>query len=302
MPKELFVERRFSRKSEKMIEAANAIIQEYRAAGFVLTLRQLYYQFVSRDLLPNRQSEYKRLGSVVNDGRLAGRIDWDAIEDRTRNVRSMPHWSDPASIVDACAQQFRVDLWATQPRRVEVWIEKDALVGVVEGVCNRYDAPFFACRGYTSQSEQWRAGRRFRAWRDAGQEVVVLHLGDHDPSGIDMTRDNKDRLDMFATDDVEVRRLALNMDQVKKYKPPPNPAKMTDSRFGGYADRFGKSSWELDALEPRVIEALIEKNLKELIDAEAWSAAAAEQEKGRALLGGIVSSWDKVVATLEEEE
>src|SRR5215831_12213193 len=85
------------------INQANRILEEYAAQGYDLTLRQLYYQFVSRDLIPNRQSEYKRLGGIINDARLAGLVDWDAIVDRTRSIRSLPHWHDPAAIVRAAA-------------------------------------------------------------------------------------------------------------------------------------------------------------------------------------------------------
>lgn len=259
MAKELFIERSFKPESMALIDQANRIITDYRAQGFTLTLRQLYYQFVSRDLLPNKQSEYKRLGSIINDGRLAGLIDWSAIEDRTRNVRVHPSWNDPSDIIESAAVGYQEDIWLGQEYRPEIWIEKDALLGVIEPVCRRYRVPYFACRGYTSQSEQYRAGKRFAKHRSLSVTPIVFHLGDHDPSGIDMTRDNGDRLAMFAGDEVEVRRLALNMKQITRYNPPPNPAKETDSRSSGYIEKFGSSSWELDALDPSVIDKLIEK-------------------------------------------
>src|SRR5262249_10346260 len=158
------------------------------AQGYNLTLRQLFYQFVSRDLIPNNVRSYKRLGSIINDARLAGLIDWSAIEDRTRNLHELPCWRTPAGIIRSCAQQYRTDLWAKQENRVEVWIEKEALAGVFERVCDELRVPFFSCRGYTSQSEMWVAGHRLKRIIDAGQRPVILHFGDHDPSGMDMTR------------------------------------------------------------------------------------------------------------------
>jgi hypothetical protein len=140
MPLICYVPKSFRPDTQTRINQANEIIVEYQAQGFKLTLRQLYYQFVSRDLIPNTVQSYKSLGDVVNDGRLAGLIDWDAIEDRTRNLRSGPHWSSPRSIVRACADQYAVDLWDAQDNYVEVWIEKDALVGVIEGICNELRA------------------------------------------------------------------------------------------------------------------------------------------------------------------
>lgn len=295
-----------------LIDQANIIIDEYREQGFDLTLRQLYYQFVARDLLANRLQEYKRLGDVINDGRLAGLIDWSAIVDRTRYVRSLAHWDDPSDIITGAAAQFRVDLWATQPNRIEVWIEKDALVGVIEGVCKELDVPFFSCRGYTSQSEMWAAAQRLRSYvkprRPAGSLVrtakpqvpIILHFGDHDPSGIDMTRDITDRLELFMGG-LDVRRLALNFDQIKTFNPPPNPAKLTDSRIGAYLKRFGNESWELDALNPATLAGLIRDEIESLIQPDAWRDALKEQNQGRTALQDIADRFDDVRDFLSNE-
>lgn len=300
MPKIRYVEKNFSVERLKTIRTVNQIIGEYAAQGFLLTLRQLYYQFVARDLIRNNLQEYKRLGDVVNDGRLAGLIDWEAIVDRTRNLKSLAHWDDPAEIVDACAKQFRVDKWADQPHRVEVWIEKDALVGVIEGICEELDVPFFSCRGYTSQSEMWAAARRLAAYRKNGhrQVPIILHFGDHDPSGKDMTRDIEDRLQLFMGG-MEVRRLALNTDQIEQYNPPPNPAKVTDSRAAAYIAEFGTESWELDALEPAVIAALIRDTVMGIRDADLWAAAVEREDRHRDLLAQASDRWTDVVDLLE---
>ena len=286
MPKIAYVDTNMRADTLAVIEQANAIIEEYQAQGFCLTLRQLYYQFVSRDLLPNTTQSYKRLGGIVNDGRLAGLIDWDAIEDRTRNVQSLSHWETPAEIIDICARQFRIDKWADQPFRPEVWIEKEALAGVVDGVCQDLDISFFCCRGYTSQSEMWSSAMRLRSMVNVGQRPLILHFGDHDPSGIDMTRDITDRLEMFMGG-VTLQRMALNMDQIEEYSPPPNPAKITDSRFASYEQKFGGKSWELDALEPKVIAGLIETAVFEVRNLDQWKRAVRKEEAGRKKLRTI---------------
>jgi hypothetical protein len=286
---------RFSAASLALIKQCNEIIRDYTAQGFMLTLRQLYYQLVSRDIIPNTEKSYKRVGSIINDARLAGLVDWDAIEDRTRNVRSLSHWETPADIIETVAKQFRVDMWEGQPYRPEVWIEKDALVGVIEGICQRYDVPFFSCRGYTSQSEMWGASQRMLEHTDSGQTPYILHFGDHDPSGKDMSRDIVDRLNMFMDDgSLKFKRMALNMEQIRRYKPPPNPAKLTDARCAGYIAEFGTSSWELDALEPRVISDLIERALNDLIDRPVWEKQAKEIQRGRQVLQTISDNYSKV--------
>lgn len=293
MPYIQYIDKRFRARTLAVIDQANVIIAEYQAQGFDLTLRQLYYQFVARGLMPNLDAEYDRLGVTINNARLAGLVDWDAIQDRTRNLRTLPSWDTPADIVLAAAQSFRVDMWEHQKFRPEVWIEKDALIGVIEGICNQLGVPHFAARGYNSQSEQWAAGQRFLRYAEAGQVPVVFHFGDHDPSGMDMTRDNVDRLELF-TGGVEVKRLALNLDQVRQYNPPPNPAKLTDSRAVNYIATYGSQSWELDALEPQVLANLVSDAVLSVRDDAQWAEDSQRIEDGKRLLHNTANRWDEV--------
>lgn len=169
---------KFKAETLSVIGQANEIIDEYAAQGYDLTLRQLYYQFVARDLIPNQQKEYNRLGGIINDARLAGLIDWTKIEDRTRELDSNSHWDDPAHIVRISAEQFMLDKWEDQDYRLEIWVEKEALAGVFERVGRELDLAWFSCRGYVSQSELWRAAMRLRGYEKAGQKPIVLHFGD----------------------------------------------------------------------------------------------------------------------------
>jgi hypothetical protein len=295
-----YVSRRFSASSLRTIKLANDIIAEYEAQGYELTLRQLYYQFVSRDLIPNSQKEYKKLGSTINDARLAGLVSWAAIVDRTRNLEGNSHWEDPASFMESVVPQFQIDKWHNQPCRVEVWIEKDALAGIAERICRKLDVSYFSCRGYTSQSEMFAAGQRLKRFaavnpnrKFAGgslrQTPVIIHLGDHDPSGIDMSRDIADRLKMFMGG-MEVNRIALNMDQVRKFNPPPNPAKITDSRAIKYIKLHGRESWELDALDPRVLSDLIEKTVLSYRDERKWKEATKMEREYQAKLSDMADN------------
>lgn len=294
MPKIKYQDINFKPQTLKMIDQANTIIAEYQAQGFDLTLRQLYYQFVSRDLLPNTLQSYKNLGGIINDARLAGLIDWNTIVDRTRELRSLSHWDDPSEMVAACSEQLNVDLWATQSYRPEVWIEKDALVGVFERVCHELDVPLLSCRGYTSQSEMWSSAQRMLRYKRKGQTPFIFHFGDHDPSGKDMSRDIQDRLELFTGGRVRFDRLALNMDQVEEYDPPPNPAKITDSRAQGYIADFGESSWELDALEPTVLAELVRKAVTGITTQATMKEAKREQAGHRKVLAAIADQFDRV--------
>lgn len=287
-----YQDKNFREGSLALISVANAIIEEYEAQGYVLTLRQLYYQFVARDYIANNQREYKRLGSVVNDGRMAGLISWAAIEDRTRAVQTISTWGSPAEIIETCVDSYREDRWENQPYYVELWVEKEALAGVFDSLCDELQIPILSCRGYVSQSEMWRSSNRMRKAERDGKQVVILHFGDHDPSGLDMTRDNTDRPELFGAD-LEIRRLALNMDQIEEYNPPPNPAKLTDSRAKEYVEEYGNKSWELDALEPSVLNDLARDEIEGLIDGDAWVGSEEHEDEGKAQLRTIADQLEK---------
>jgi len=300
MPKIKYQDFNFRPATLDLIQTANRIIAEYQAQGFDLTLRQLYYQFVARDIIPNTQKSYKNLGSVINDGRLAGLIDWNAIVDRTRELRTLPHWSEPGEFIDA--DQFNIDLWDGQKYRPEVWIEKDALAGVFDRVCRELDVPLFSCRGYTSQSEMWVGSQRLLRRHRSKQIPVIFHFGDHDPSGKDMSRDITDRLELFTRKTLKFERLALNMDQVEQYDPPPNPAKITDSRANAYIAEFGNESWELDALEPAVLEALVRDAITGVVNAAKMTEAIEKRDHHRETLQLIADRFDEVEAFVREGE
>lgn len=296
--KQCFKEFNFRSSTLDVIEQANEIIEEYQTDGYDLTLRQLYYQFVARDLIPNSQKEYNKLGIAINNGRLAGLIDWDTIKDRTRAMQKNSHWSSPESIIESCADCFAIDTRRNQDTYLEAWVEKEALAGVVERACREIDIPWFACRGYVSQTAMYEAAMRYV--RKRHQSVVILHLGDHDPSGVDMSRDNKDRLEMFGVD-VRVQRIALNMDQIEEYSPPPNPAKLTDSRCSAYIERYGDESWELDALDPHTLTALIQNAAAKYTDESKREVLMQQQEKHKELLSLASERWGDVVYMLEDE-
>lgn len=300
MPKIQYKEIRFQQKSLDLIELVNQVVDEYSAQGYELTLRQVYYQLVARGYIPNNERSYKNVGSLINDGRLAGLIDWHSVTDRTRNLRKESHWDNPADVIASARYSYNLDKWKGQPNYVEVWVEKDALVDIVGQACSPLDTPYFSCRGYTSQSEMWSAAQRFIRQKQRKKRIII-HLGDHDPSGIDMTRDIQERLEMFGAD-VYVKRVALTMNQIQTYNPPPNPAKITDSRASKYIDQFGDESWELDALEPKVITDLIKKQVTMYRNDDIYRAVCDKESREKEELKMLERNYDRAVAYLESEE
>lgn len=297
--KEAFIDHNFSPESLGLIAQANAIIEEYRANGLVLTVRQIYYQFVARDWIENHPKKYKKMVNLMTNARLAGYVDWRAIEDRTRVLKSNSHWVDEENMMDSAAKWFEIDKWDNQPARLEVWIEKDALSGVIAPVCKRLDVPFFACKGYTSISAMYRGAKRLAMYSDSGQRIQILHLGDHDPSGIDMTRDIEDRISLMAERLVKINRLALNFDQIDLYQPPPNFVKLKDSRAGDYTRQYGLDSWELDALDPNIMASIIEEAVLEHRDENIWNDDIVEETRMAKNLAKVRDNWDEVSGLLK---
>lgn len=291
-----------SSQSLGLIAVANEIIDEYEKDGYVLTLRQLYYQFVARALVKNSERSYKNLGATITKARHAGLVSWTAIEDRNRGHETYLIEEDEAEPIARLPNGIQFDQWDRQDYYVEVWVEKEALGNVVARACGRLMVPHMACKGYLSASEAWRAGQRFEEQLDYGKNCIVLHLGDHDPSGLDMTRDNQDRLNLFTRDsgEVHVNRIALNRDQIDRYQPPPNPAKFSDSRAPNYVAQHGSQSWELDALEPKMLDELITTEVQKFIDWDTWENVKEQQSEKRDLLRKVGDRWDDIKNLINE--
>lgn len=352
-----FTEMRIGAEAMALIRLSNQIIEDYESQGYKLSLRQLYYQLVSRNAVPNTEQSYKRVGSIISNARECGLSDWDMIEDRNRTCIVPSHWSSPDQIVQVCARQYRIDKWADQPNYCEVMVEKQALEGVLEPVCNGEDIPFTANKGYSSSTMVYHAARKLRmeflrrckkmhdeqfGWfggridfpdlgdrnsdRNAYLEmmstmasdellhfsennglelsekgiemclprIIVFYLGDHDPSGIDMSRDIAERLRKFSDQTpIEVRRLALNMEQIEQLRPPENPAKITDSRASNYISRFGESSWELDAIAPEQLATMVRDAISALRIDNLWEASVARETKEKKTLEKIAEDLKK---------
>lgn len=285
--KETFLNTTFSDDKLQKIERANEIVANYQAQGLRLTLRQLYYQHVVRNYITNEEKSYKNLGKLLSDARLAGMIDWDAIEDRVRQPVVPPQWDSLEDILESVYASFRLPRWEGQENYVELWVEKDALSGVLRPLAREFHVTLMVNKGYSSQSAMYEASKRFLAAEDNEQHTRLFYLGDHDPSGEDMVRDIQDRLRMFGSE-VVVRKIALTMPQIEQYNPPPNPAKMSDSRAARYVELHGAQSWEVDALPPEVLQQLIRDAFESVVDTDLMDAVRAREETEKTLLRNAV--------------
>ena len=291
--KETYIVKKFKPESLAIIEKVNEITADYQAQGYKLSLRQLYYQLVAANVIPNKQQNYKNLSALVSDARLAGLVDWDAMEDRNREMVWGLHFENPAERVRVAMNNYRLDMWSNQPSYVELFVEKQALEGVLIPVCQRLDVPFTANKGYTSSSAAYEIGKRLV--EHVHQDITVLYLGDHDPSGVQMTFDIARRFALMSgldTSVLNVERLALNMDQIDNWQLPPNPAKQTDSRYLRYSLDHGSNSWELDAVSPARLSELVEKAITGHIDGRLWSEMLQRQRQDVRRLQEIVDELE----------
>lgn len=259
----------------KRLEEVNKIIEKYHQQGYKLTLRQLYYQLVSKNIIPNKVNEYGKLSSLVVKGRMAGVIDWEGIEDRLR-VPKLPYWVfDIPDAVKDTINNYRLNRQQGQEKYIEVWCEKDALSNVLYRLTSKYHLRLMVNRGYSSCTAMHDAFNRFK--RNVDQERHILYLGDHDPSGLDMIRDIQDRLDEFGID-VDITPVALTKEQINQYNPPPNPAKITDPRSGWYIEQHGNTSWEVDALPPEVLHEILIREIESRMDMDLYESIIRQEQ------------------------
>lgn len=273
-----------------LIKECNTIIDDYLGQDLRLTLRQLYYQLVTKNRIENTERSYKRLGCVVSDARLAGVMDWAAIEDRNREPQSHSEWSGLESLIDAACSGYRLPRWEGQSRYVELWVEKAALAGVLQPLAYEFHVTLMVNRGYSSQSAMYESAQRFKERCGSERSPILFYLGDHDPSGEDMVRDIRERLRLFGVDGIDVRKLALTREQIDRHEPPPNPAKITDPRAAAYIARHGPVSWEVDALNPATLAALIRHAFSDVVDLPLMAKIKEQEEIDKCDLRHAVTS------------
>jgi hypothetical protein len=278
--KETFKHINFRQDSIRLIDECNAIIALYLQQNLRLTLRQLYYQLVTKNIIKNEERSYKNLSTLVSDGRLSGMIDWDAIEDRIRVPRISSEWSNIKSLVESALYSYRLPRWRDQDHYVELWVEKDALAGVLRPIAHQFHIPLMVNRGYSSQSAMYESANRFMGSICGDVSKVILYLGDFDPSGEDMVRDIGDRMEMFGVNLI-VKKIALTLDQVQQYNPPPNPAKHTDPRSKDFIAKYGASSWEVDAINPTELSRIVKEEIFMLTDLEKMDKIIEQEDRDK---------------------
>lgn len=281
---------------ETLAPIVNDIIGDY---DIKLTVRQIYYRLVTKNVIPNTRSYYNSFDNILTRIREDGLVLWSAIEDRSREtIGGDISWEEsPQRFLEGeldalkeCWRRYSLPLWTSQESYIEIWIEKDALSTLASHVCNRYRVLLFPCRGYSSGTKLVEAVSRLP------DHSVILYFGDHDPSGLQMQIDLKKRLRRYGSDMV-MEPIALTKEQIDEYGLSPNPVKKADTRSPEYIAKYGEECWELDALPPDVLQKIIDKTIREHIDWEAWEKRQAEIGDGKVKVQEMIK---KVIASLDE--
>ena len=277
-------------KAQKLFEDANEILDDYQEQGYQVTLRQLHYQLVSKNFTPNTDGDYNRLSRVMREARNGGLVDWDMIVDRTRTATIPAEFKGIDDLLDAAINSYRKDRHVDQFAYVEVWTEKDALAGLLEPITRKYHVHLVVDRGYSSASAMFEAAKRFSIEADIGSKQPknghILYLGDHDPSGMDMIRDIRDRMSGFGIGNsdmcpLSIKRIAITEEQIEEYNAPPNHIKKTDTRASGYLEEHGEGSWEVDAIPPEALNQLLEQEIEKIIDMKKYNKIIKEEEEDK---------------------
>jgi len=272
----------FRKKTLDLFAAVNAILAQYDGP---LTLRQVYYRLVAAQVLPNTRNAYSGLSGHLVNARLARIVDDSRIVDRVRQTLRVSCWDDLPDFLEAVRTSYRREKWTSQSFNVEVWCEKDAVAGVLEPITDEYEVVLYPCRGYNSYSALKDAGERLRRM---DRPTVVLYLGDFDPSGQDMPRDIRDRLTQDFGAELDLQVIALTEEQIAEHDLPPNPVKRSDSRAPGFVARHGGDVWELDALPPNVLQALVRGHVERFFDRPAFEAERVRERTEQRRLEALV--------------
>ena len=267
-----------------MVDAAIRIL----SAEQPMTIRQLFYRLVSSGLIQNDRNNYQRVSRLMTKARDDGRCDFDFIVDRSRPEYKPNVWDHPQEYAETIKRSYRKDYWATQANYVELWTEKDSIIGCIESVTSELGVTVRVGRGFLSTTKSHQIAQRFA---QIDKPITVFYLGDHDPSGRDIESDVRKRVQHYGSGPFTMKRLAIFASDIKKYNLPPLLVKESDSRTAKFLGRYSNNCVELDALPPDELRRRIREAVTSLLDAELWNRAVAVEKVECASILEAVALW-----------
>lgn len=274
-------------KTPRLIE----IVHELLAAHNPMTVRQVYYQLVSEQVIENNRSQYQAVSNALVDARKEGVIPWGWIEDRLRRPRHVSMWDDLSAFAATAVRAYRRDVWAEQPAYIEVWLEKDALSGIFEDILHPYGVTLNVGRGYDGWDSIRNAAERYAD----GTDTTILYFGDFDPSGEDMVRSLRGRLAFFGCHP-EIVKCALTLGDIARYRLSADFTKATDSRRKAFVEKYGDVAVELDALPVNVLQARLQAESEARTDLDALALIQAKEQAERERLVELLKQGAETAA------
>ena len=277
------------RTGAEMAIMLDAIVAILKAETDQITIRHLFYRLTGQHIIPKTEPAYKGLCSHLSKWRRSGEVEWSAFADNTRWHIKQHTYSGVDDALRNTVQNYRRDLWDTQPYYIETWVEKDAMASIVSGTANQWGVPVFVCRGFASLSSLYSAAATFRTATEAGKKVIIYHLGDHDPSGVAA---GESILKAFRDDfhvDLQFTRIAVTPEQIERLSLPTRPTKKTDTRARNWGG--GDECVELDSMPPAEIRKIVQKSIVQHIDAGEWKALQETEALEKQTMSDFLDKW-----------
>jgi hypothetical protein len=273
-------------ETTQLIRAALAIVEEQRP----MTIRQLFYALVVRELILNTQAHYKRVSRIMTKARDDGRCPWEFIVDRSRMIYSPSVWADPAGYAQMVQRSYRKDYWAMQPEYCEVWVEKDAVIGSISDLCDELGVTIRPFKGFNSTTKIHEAAECLSG---ITKPITIFYCGDHDASGRCIDIEGADRVLSYGSGKFRLKRLAIQKSDIRKFSLPPQRVKDTDSRARAFREKFGDETVELDALPPNELRRRIHAAVESKLDRQKWNRAVQVEQVEVQSIVESVSRWAK---------
>ena len=252
-----------------------ALAEEHAPAS----VRQVFYLAVSAGLVAKSEAEYKStVCRLLGDAREAGDLAWNTIVDHTRTFYRPETFTGIESALRETARTYRRNMWVNSDVHVEIWVEKDTLIGTLHRITSAYDIGLYPCRGYPSKSYLKDCAEDIE---EADRDTRIYYFGDHDPSGVDIPRFVEDKLNDFAPyADITFHRLAVLPNQITEWSLPTRPTKASDSR----SRTFEGESVEVEAIPPDRLREMCKDAITSHIDPHEWNVLVAAQKSEREML------------------
>lgn len=267
---------------KKSLERLEQILKIINSYDFALTIRQIYYQLITRQIIPQpvdgKEAErvYKRLSNLCVNGRDEGILPEEGFADNLRKADKPSAWLDLNGFMETVKRSYNKDKWQNQPKYLEIWTEKDALRSVLTEITYQYDVSLMVARGQLSRTAIYEASNRYKAKSD--KKCYLYYCGDFDPSGLSIYESIKERLEAFGVF-IRYERIALTEGQIEKYKLPSDPGKQSDPNYKKFVDRYGDDKVvELDSLPPDVLRKIVEDCILQNIDPNSLAQMKREEK------------------------